>query len=77
MMNESTHQELEQHLFNEVVAFHEFIAQWFRGEVEDDAPLFDHHMKQKLAPDFINIQPLGAGPFPRAIARPYFSSTRR
>ena len=58
-MDESKHQELEQRLLAEVVAFHDFIAQWFRGEVEEDALLFDHHTKQKLAPDFINIQPLG------------------
>ena len=59
MMDESKHKELEQSLLAEVVAFHDFIAQWFRGEVEDDPLLFDHHMKQKLAPDFINIQPSG------------------
>ena len=58
-MDTCEHLELEQRLLNEVVEFHDFIAQWFRGEVEDDALLFDHHTKQKLAPDFINIQPLG------------------
>ena len=59
MVDASKHKELEQRLHNEVVAFHDFVAQWFRGEVKDDALLFDQHMKQKLASDFINIQPSG------------------
>jgi hypothetical protein len=59
MVDENKRKELEQRLYSEVVGFHDFVAQWFRGEVKDDPLLFEQHMKQKLAPDFINIQPSG------------------
>ncbi|QLC25590.1 DUF4440 domain-containing protein [Parasphingopyxis algicola] len=41
----------------EIVAVHDFIAVWFRGEA--DRSSFDRTLRRRLAPDMINIQPSG------------------
>ena len=43
----------------EIVALHDFIAAWFRGEPDQDRGLFDQGFSNRLADGFFNIQPAG------------------
>lgn len=44
----------------EVKAIHAFISSWFRGDVPNEAKLFDESFRSHWAPDLVNIQPSGA-----------------
>lgn len=41
----------------EIVAVHDFIAAWFRGEADEEA--FNASLAWRLAPALVNIQPAG------------------
>lgn len=44
----------------EVKAIHAFISSWFRGDLPNDARLFDESFRCHWSRDLVNIQPSGA-----------------
>ena len=58
-MTEWDHETLQRRVEAEIVELHDFIAGWFRGELPRDAALFASMFADRLAPDFLNIQPNG------------------
>jgi hypothetical protein len=54
-----TRSELEQAVRDEVKNLHDFIAGWFRGELENGERTFDRGFTTRLGSTFRNIQPNG------------------
>ena len=44
----------------EVVALHDFISAWFRGDIPNTDAVFMRGFANRTAPDLVNIQPSGA-----------------
>ncbi len=43
----------------EIEDVHDFIAAWFRGQLDNSAIRFENEFANRFAPEFINIQPAG------------------
>ena len=51
--------ELSERVTREIEALHDFLAAWFRGELEATDAVFGAGLADRVAADFINIQPAG------------------
>ena len=51
--------ELNARVTREIVAVHDFLAAWFRGELDQTDAVYSAGLADRLAPEFVNIQPAG------------------
>lgn len=58
-MTQPTEIDLRRTVQAEVEALHKVIASWIRGDVPNNKSWFDAQFAQRLAPEFVNIQPAG------------------
>ena len=54
-----TSPELSERVKQEIEAVHDFLAAWFRGELEPTDAVYGAGLADRLASDFVNIQPAG------------------